>query len=144
MGYNVREYARTLFWAGDLMHRLYHVPAFGQGYIDHYAEGYEEIIEAAKANSPNSTHDSDGLTYFALEAYAHDIINPGAGCPGPAGDLPSTSSSAASSSATSTAAATATTTGATSTQSSSAEAATATSAVPENCHTHANGDVHCT
>lgn len=79
----MRESSRLLFWASDLLHRLYHLPEIGQGYIDHYAEGYEGIIEAAAANATNSTRDSDGLQYFALEAYAYDIILPGQGCPGP-------------------------------------------------------------
>ena len=155
-GYNVRQYSRLLFWGSDLLHRLYHVPAFGQGYIDHYAEGYEAIVESASMNSPNSTHDSDGLQYFALEAYAYDIILPGQGCAGPTGELPSTSSAAApamtssagAESATLTATATAAGASATSASASATASAAASSSdsgsLPENCHTHANGDVHCT
>ena len=86
-GYNVRETSRLVFWASDLLHRLYHLPEIGQGVIDHYAEGYDGIVEAAANNSTNTTRDSDGLQYFALEAYAHDVILPGEGCPGPSGPL---------------------------------------------------------
>ena len=94
-GYNVRQYSRLIFWASDLLHRMYHLPEIGQGYIDHYAEGYEGIIEAAASGSPNTTRDSDGLQYFALEAYAYDIIAPGVGCPGPSSPTSSSTSSAA-------------------------------------------------
>ncbi|KAF7189735.1 Major allergen Asp f 2 [Pseudocercospora fuligena] len=142
-GYNVRESSRLIFWGSDLLHRLYHVPAFGQGYIDHYAEGYEGIIEAAANGSPNTTHDSDGLQYFALEAYAYDIIAPGVGCPGPSGPPnPETSSSVPAATATSSASMSATAT-ATATVA-PVEASATASALPDNCHTHANGDVHCT
>lgn len=129
-GWNVRESNRLIFWASDLIHRLYHVPAFGQHYIDHYADGYDELVGNATLNSVNSTHDSDGLQYFALDAWAHDVILPGEGCPGPTGELPSTSSAVSSLSssaptATSSAAATSVT-------ASSAAAASATeTAVPD-------------
>jgi hypothetical protein len=55
------------------MHRLYHVPAVGQAYVDHFADGYDEVIALAKSNGTESTHDSEALQYFALEAYAFDI-----------------------------------------------------------------------
>ena len=152
-GYNVRQYSRLLFWGSDLLHRLYHIPSFGQGYVDHYSEGYEAIVESASMNSPNATHDSDGLQYFALEAYAYDIVLPGQGCPGPTGELPSTSSagapavtsSAGAESATLTATATAAGVSATSVTAGAAaqETGSDSGSAPENCHTHANGDVHC-
>lgn len=129
MGYNVREGEPTTYWAADLMHRMYHLPAIGQGYIDHYAEGYEGIIEQAAANKAESTHDSDGLQYFALEAYAHDIIDPGVGCPGPFESTPTSTSPAETATAIASA--------------SAAAATTSTTEAPENCHTHADGAVHC-
>ncbi|KAF2172126.1 hypothetical protein M409DRAFT_49868 [Zasmidium cellare ATCC 36951] len=141
LGWNVRQGGRTVYWGSDLMHRLWHMPAFGQGYVDHYAEDYDSILEAASANSPNATKDSYGLIYFALEAFAHDVIYPGTGCPGPAGELPASSSPAAAASATSSAASSASAPAVTS-ASTAAVSASAT-AVAENCHTHSNGDVHC-
>lgn len=132
MGYNVREGEATTYWASDLVHRLYHLPAFGQGYVDHYAEGWDGIIEQAAENSPNSTHDSDGLQYFALESYAHDLIYPGMGCPGPTGDLPAATSSTEPAA-----------TSATSASATSDKGAGAATSVPQNCHTHSDGAVHC-
>ncbi|USW48515.1 Putative metallopeptidase, catalytic domain superfamily, peptidase domain, HRXXH [Septoria linicola] len=151
-GYNVRESSRLLFWASDLLHRMYHLPEIGQGYIDHYAEGYEGILEAAANNSPNTTRDSDGLQYFALEAYAYDIIAPGEGCPGPSGPPNTSSTSSAApaatsstvSSATSVASAAASATSSAAASATTSAAAAADTDVPDNCHTHADGSLHCT
>lgn len=82
LGYTVSESETNTFWAADLLHRLYHVPAIGQNWIDHFADGYEEVIDQAKENATLSTRDSETLQYFALEVYAYDISVPGVGCPG--------------------------------------------------------------
>ncbi|CAG8242457.1 unnamed protein product [Penicillium salamii] len=82
LGYTVSESETNTFWAADLLHRLYHVPAIGQNWIDHFADGYEEVVDQAKKNATLSTHDSETLQYFALEVYAYDISAPGIGCPG--------------------------------------------------------------
>lgn len=99
---------------------MYHLPEIGQGHIDHFAEGYEGILEAAASGSPNVTRDSDGLQYFALEAYAYDIIAPGVGCPGPSGP-PSSPTSSSSAAAPTTPTATASTTASTSTPAAAAD-----------------------
>jgi Putative peptidase family len=80
---NVAERPTNTFWASDLMHRLYHVPAIGEGHVEHYADDYEEVIEMSENNGTYSTHDSDILQYFALEVYAYDVAVPGVGCPWP-------------------------------------------------------------
>lgn len=84
LGYNVAESETNTFWASDLIHRLYHIPAFGEAHVEHYAEeGYEGVLELAQHNATWSTRDSDAIQYFALEVYAYDIAVPGVGCPGP-------------------------------------------------------------
>lgn len=116
---------------------MYHLPEIGQGHIGHFAEGYEGILEAAASGSPNVTRDSDGLQYFALEAYAYDIIAPGVGCPGPSGppSSPTSSSSAAApTTPTATASITASTTASTNgpaTASTSTPAAAADTSIPD-------------
>ncbi|KIW81263.1 hypothetical protein Z517_04288 [Fonsecaea pedrosoi CBS 271.37] len=82
LGYTVADSPTNTFWASDLLHRLYHLPAIGWGYIEHFADDYEEVVELAAGNTTESTHDSDTLQYFALEAYAYDIAVPGVGCLG--------------------------------------------------------------
>jgi hypothetical protein len=74
---------------------MFHVPEFGQGYVEHFADGWDGIVAAAARNSPDATHDSDGLQYFALEAYAFDVVAPGVGCPGSSSPPKEESSSAA-------------------------------------------------
>ncbi len=81
--YNVAESETNTFWASDLMHRLYHMPAFGENHVEHYAEDYQGVRDMAQHNATWSTSDSDALQYFALEVYAYDIAVPGVGCPGP-------------------------------------------------------------
>ena len=84
LGYNVAESESNTFWASDLIHRLYHMPAFGEGHVEHYAEeGYEGVLELAATNATLATHDSDAIQYFALDVYAYDVAVPGVGCSGP-------------------------------------------------------------
>ncbi|KAJ5185003.1 hypothetical protein N7491_007129 [Penicillium cf. griseofulvum] len=134
LGYTVSESETNTFWAADLLHRLYHIPAFGQNWIDHFADGYEEVMDLAKKNATLSTHDSETLQYFALEVYAHDIAVPGIGCPGVQHkhDEPhvETTSEAATSHPTPTA--------------TNTDTPSTTSKVPANCHTHDGGALHCT
>ncbi|KPI39708.1 Major allergen Asp f 2 [Cyphellophora attinorum] len=82
LGYNVANSPTNTFWASDLLHRLYHIPSIGNGYIEHFLETYQEILDNAGQPGSNATHDSDVLQYFALEAYAYDVAVPGEGCSG--------------------------------------------------------------
>lgn len=82
LGYTVSASETNTFWASDLLHRLYHVPAIGQNWIDHFADGYEEVIDLATTNATLSAHDSETLQYFALEVYSYDVAVPGIRCPG--------------------------------------------------------------
>ncbi|CAG7973183.1 unnamed protein product [Penicillium nalgiovense] len=128
LGYTVSESETNTFWAADLLHRLYHVSAIGQNWIDHFADGYEEVVDQAKKNATLSTRDSETLQYFALEVYAYDISVPGVGCAGVQHEHDEPEAT------TSQPAPTATTT----------DAASTTADVPENCHTHEGGELHCT
>ncbi|OJJ40798.1 hypothetical protein ASPWEDRAFT_166859 [Aspergillus wentii DTO 134E9] len=123
-GYNVAEFETKVFWSSDLLHRLYHMPAFGQNTIDHYADGHAEVIEMAAGNKTYSTRDSETLQYFALEAYAYDISLPGEGCPGPQEEHGNESP--------------------TGTSDADATPSPSSSETPENCHTHDGGVLHCT
>lgn len=145
LGYNVAEYPTNTFFASDLIHRLYHMPAVGEYHIEHYTETYTEVLDLAKNNASYSVHDSDSLQYFALDVYAHDIAVPGIGC---SGTVPPTSEQVSTSSvqATSSGAATTFVTSAVPTVSATAttaEAVSVTSAIPPGCHTHADGALHC-
>lgn len=82
LGYTVSNSETNPFWASDLLHRLFHMPAIGQSWVDHFAEGYEEVVELAAANGSLATRNSETLQYFALEVYAFDVVVPGVGCLG--------------------------------------------------------------
>ncbi|KAI9681510.1 MAG: hypothetical protein M1817_002794 [Caeruleum heppii] len=82
MGYTVAEGATNTYFGSDLLHRLYHIPSFGEGHVEHFADDYAEVLALARDNSSYSTHDSDVLQYFALDVYAYDIAIPSTGCPG--------------------------------------------------------------
>ena len=84
-GYNVAEGATNTYFASDLLHRLYHMPAIGEALVEHYSEGeeYADILELARNNATIAVRDSDALQYFALDVYAYDIAAPGIGCSGP-------------------------------------------------------------
>lgn len=82
LGYTVADYPTNFYFASDLLHRLYHMPAYGDGYVEHFTEDFAEILTQAQEHPKQATHDSDGLQYFALEVYAYDIAVPGKGCPG--------------------------------------------------------------
>jgi len=135
LGYTVSGSETNTFWASDLLHRLYHVPAVGQNWIDHFADGYEEVVDQAMADATLSTHDSETLQYFALEVYAYDIAAPGIGCPGAQHEHEEIHGDQ-------------TTTEAATTQPTPTETTTdvpsSTSEVPANCHTHEGGELHCT
>ena len=82
MGYTVAGNESNTYFGSDLLHRLYHIHAFGDNHVEHFAEDYAGALELAQTNSSYATHDSDTLQYFALDVYAYDIALPGVGCPG--------------------------------------------------------------
>lgn len=82
LGYTISGSETNTFWAADLLHRLFHMPPIGQNWVEHFADGYGEVLELAAGNESTSTRDSETLQYFALEAYAYDIAAPGVGCAG--------------------------------------------------------------
>jgi hypothetical protein len=91
-GYTVANSPLNTFFAVDLLHRVFHVPAISEGIVEHYSEDYAGVLELARTNATFSVRDTDALQYFAIDAWAYDIANPGVGC---TGELEDTVSSAA-------------------------------------------------
>ncbi|KAL8813511.1 MAG: hypothetical protein Q9223_007013 [Gallowayella weberi] len=131
LGYTVAGSETNTYFGSDLIHRLYHMPAFGENHVEHFAEDYAGALELAKTNATYATHDSDILQYFALDTYAYDIAVPGVGCPGEAKAASATETAPAMSSQTATA-------------TNAGTAPDAAAAAPKECHTHSDGTVHCT
>lgn len=118
-----------MYWSIDLIHRFFHVPQITNSAVNHYAENLEEVYELAAHNSTYSPFDSDALQYYAAHVYINEVVKGGNGC---LGDLQALQhgQSAATSSASS---------GPVSTTS----AASASQTSGKDCHTHADGTVHC-
>ncbi|KAK3702289.1 Prenylated Rab acceptor protein 1 [Vermiconidia calcicola] len=130
-GYEVSSHEYTSYFASDIHHRLFHMPAVGEYTVDHYAEGYRAALELAVDHPEDAVRNTESLAFFALEVYAYDIAVPGEGCPGSLAEAPVEEEEEAA---------------APTPSSSSAEAipASTTSAAPAECHTHSDGEVHCT
>lgn len=105
-GYTVANSPLNTFFAVDLLHRVFHVPAISEGIVEHYSEDSAGVLELAQTTSIFSVRDTDALQYFAIDAYAYayDIANPGVGC---TGELEEVTSSAPAAAASATATATA-------------------------------------
>lgn len=82
LGYTVSAGNTNLFWAGDFMHRLVHIPAVTEEAVGRYADDYDTSLELAKKNATFSVRNADSLQYFALDTYAFDIAVPEVGCLG--------------------------------------------------------------
>lgn len=102
--YTITSHEYTSYFASDLHHRLFHMPAIGEGVVEHYgkssrlafyghigisslmcnasADGYKESLELAKNKPEEAVRISESLAFFALEVYAFDIAVPGEGCTG--------------------------------------------------------------
>lgn len=116
LGYSVSTHRDNLFWATDLLHRIWHTDSLGQGVVGHYADTYDDCLELAQTNSSQAVRNSATLRLYALDVWAYDISIPGEGCTEPE-DAQSTG----------------TVTATPSTQTGSGS----------ECHTHANGETHC-
>ncbi|KAH7040584.1 putative peptidase family-domain-containing protein [Microdochium trichocladiopsis] len=125
-GYDVANGKLNTQFGIDLIHRLFHVPTIGEGAAEHYADTYAECLQLAIDNPAEAVRNTHSLQYFALDVYAYDIALPGEGC---AGVLKEEASSTGAAPAVPSATAT--------------EAPSQTSAAPTECHTHADGVVHC-
>lgn len=153
-GFTIARGRPADYWGPDLLHRLFHVPLVGEGIVEHYADGYKGVQElAAGANYTWAGHNSATLTYFATEAYAYDIAVPGEGCVGKAdpnetvaapghGSAPATSTAAAGAATTTTAQAQSAVTTVNPTRVVSSGPST-TQDTSKECHTHADGVIHC-
>lgn len=81
-GYTVSQSATNTFWASDLLHRFFHLDSIGNQIIGHYVDSYEESLEFSSSNATYAVRNSDSLIYYALDVYAYDIAVPGEGCSG--------------------------------------------------------------
>lgn len=122
-GYTVSQSKNSVFWAGDLLHRIWHTDSMGQGVVGHYADTYDECLELAKQNISEAVRNSATLRFYALDVYAYDIALPGKGCTGKKENKSKSESNIS--------------------LSTTASKSTDESESGTECHTHANGETHC-
>jgi hypothetical protein len=171
-GYTISNGALNTYFAADLLHRLYHVTSIGDGVVEHYADSYAECLELAEHEPEDAVRNTHSLQYFALEIWAMEVTLPGEGCIGraatpsaavaasssmvspaviasttPSSMMAATSAAAATSSSAATSAQavgqSATSTSSAATVSSSSLVVSSMLISIQECHTHANGEVHC-
>lgn len=148
-GYQLTNAPASTFWGVDLLHRLLHVPQVTDGAVDHYASGLAGVIQLAKTNNTYSPFDSDTLQYFATHVYINEVVKGGEGCIGDitALPLPTTDSHGAPIAAATSSGSAASATSAVATSSiastTSRAAAAASASSSADCHTHADGSIHC-
>ncbi|KAK0128110.1 hypothetical protein ONS95_000095 [Cadophora gregata] len=143
-GYTVAEHKDSLYFGADLLHRLYHTSKIAEGVVDHYADTQEEILQLAIDHPEEAVRNSATLRHFAVEVYAYDIAVPGQGC---AGSVPASSATSASeapaASATSSVESVPATSETPAASTAEAPPASTVSSAAAECHTHADGVVHC-
>lgn len=149
-GYKLTNAAPSTYWSIDLFHRLLHVPAITAGSVDHYSSGLAGAVASAKTNATFSPFDSDTLQYFAAHVYINEVVKGGDSCigdiaalPAPTADAHGAPIAAATSSAAAAASPSATSSRAVSSAAARASASASASAAGADCHTHADGSIHC-
>ncbi|KAK0523049.1 Prenylated Rab acceptor protein 1 [Tilletia horrida] len=143
LGFQLARDNVNIYFATDLTHRAMHLPSMTNELVVHAADEMADVLELAKTNVSFSVRNQHSIQNFAFEVYTRENIVE-EGCVGeilPAEhDDHDHSSTTASGIATATATATATASG--STAAASAPAQTDPAAAKD-CHTHADGTVHC-
>ncbi|TYJ58346.1 hypothetical protein B9479_000892 [Cryptococcus floricola] len=133
-------------------HRFFHIPAVTNGKVDHYAEDYTGILELAEHNSTYATVDSNALQYFAARkslllfiethVYALEVAKGGDACIGKVAESSSSKTSSLATSASWTGSSVPDASSS-STPAASSTAAASSDNAGKDCHTHADGAVHC-
>ncbi|WVN89160.1 uncharacterized protein L203_104376 [Cryptococcus depauperatus CBS 7841] len=81
-GFQLASQKPSTYWSVDLIHRFFHVPAVTNGLVGHFAEDYASILELAEHNSTFAAIDSNALQYFAAHVYAIEVAKGGDACIG--------------------------------------------------------------
>ncbi|PWN49293.1 zincin [Violaceomyces palustris] len=142
-GYQLGSDNPSQYFGADLMHRAFHVPNFVHDQIHHYADSYADCIELAKTNSSAAVSNQHTLQYFALDVYSRKTVK--WGCVGEIKEEEDDGHAHAHAAPTSSTESAAPTETSASTTATAAQAAapTETQAASSDCHTHADGSVHC-
>lgn len=150
-GVEIGSVPPAMWLATDFMHRLIHVPSITYNHIDHAADSLGGVLELAAKNDSMAVWNQNTYQFYALDAYAYDVVWPGKSCvtANPPQEEGTHSAPVA---------VTSTVTVSISEPTATAEAveddhaghdhaaeetATPTATAAEHCHTHADGEIHC-
>lgn len=122
-GWTLATGSISAYWGTDLMHRAMHLPSITNEKVGHTADEYDALVALAKNDTAQSVNNQHTLQTFAFEVWSRENVAP-VGCVGSAEGRTDGDAAA-------------------STTASSAPAATSASSAGSDCHTHANGEIHC-
>ncbi|MCO5589753.1 hypothetical protein L7F22_043722 [Adiantum nelumboides] len=125
----------NVYWGADLLHRMMHLPKVTNGYITHVADTHEDMMKIAIEKPDQSVKNQHSIQEFAFEAWIRKYTNP-EGCSASEEEIHAAEHDDHNHSSSTTATATG------SASVASAAAAT-TSDAAKDCHSHADGTVHC-
>lgn len=125
----------NVYWGADLLHRMMHLPKITNGYITHVADTHEDMMKIAIEKPDQSVKNQHSIQEFAFDVWTRKYIS-AKGCSATEEEIHAAEHEDHTHSTSATASATASIT-ATSTASDIATAAA------QDCHTHADGTVHC-
>lgn len=108
----------------DRRHRMYHVPQVTNEAVGHFVEGLNDLTDKAAHNSTDLPLDSDALQYFAAHVYAIEVAGGGDECIGEIGHHHADEAQSAD-------------------QSQTQDDNKDSQSGGKDCHTHADGTVHC-
>lgn len=61
------------YFAADLLHRAFHVPNFVHGKVHHHADSYHDCLDLAKTNATAAVENQHSLQYFALDVFSRKM-----------------------------------------------------------------------
>ncbi|KAK0560634.1 Prenylated Rab acceptor protein 1 [Tilletia horrida] len=114
----------------DFLHRLLHLPTITNELVNHVADNYTDVLELARTNATFSVRNQHSIQNFAFEVWTRANIDPN-GCvgePAPESEDDDDTSGQATPSASAT---------------TSAPTTTSTGVSGQDCHSHADGSIHC-
>ncbi|SJX63351.1 related to ph-regulated antigen pra1 precursor [Sporisorium reilianum f. sp. reilianum] len=124
----------SLYFGADLMHRAFHVPEFVHEKIHHYADKYADCLELARENSTAAVQNQHSLQYYALDVFSRKLTK--WGCVGEVDEAKDDGHAHGAASSSSVAAST-------TVAQATATAAAQSNSASKDCHTHADGSIHC-
>lgn len=127
-GFHLADGEVSIYWATDLFHRAMHLPQMTNDMVVHAADVFDDVLTLAETDPSKSVVNQHTLQNFAFEVFTRRHVRED-GCVRAADS--STSEGTSSTSNTS------------STSTSSTAPAASTTAAVQDCHTHANGEIHC-